>query len=107
VFLVFAPLPLAWFVGAVASGSINPARGVAGGIAGVVAAWFIAGIPTYYWRRQIMLEEERIKTLAAGHTNCTTQALGLNNGDGQDVGLPPTDTLITSTQSGQRLLSTS
>jgi hypothetical protein len=33
-----------------------------------VAAWFLAGIPTYYWRRQIMLERERIKTLAVGHT---------------------------------------
>jgi len=42
-----------------ASGGTNPA----GGIAGVVAAWF-----AYYWRRQIMLEEEHIKTFAGGYT---------------------------------------
>jgi hypothetical protein len=65
VFLVFASLPLAWFVGAVASGG-HLASSVAGGITGVVAAWFAAGIPIYYRRRQIMLEEERIKTLAGG-----------------------------------------
>jgi hypothetical protein len=34
-------------------------RGTAG-IADVVAAWF-----AYYWRHQIVLEEERIKTLSA------------------------------------------
>ena len=46
-------------VGGVASGGTNPV----GGIAGVVATWF-----AYYWRHQIMLEEEHIKTLAGGHT---------------------------------------
>ena len=43
-------------------------RGTAGGIAGVVTAWVLASIPIYYWRHQIMLEKERIRTLAGSHT---------------------------------------
>jgi hypothetical protein len=33
-----------------------------------MTARFAAGIPTYYWHRQIMLQEQRIRTLAGGHT---------------------------------------
>jgi hypothetical protein len=38
------------------------------GIGGAALAWPLASIPIYYWRRQIMLEEQRIRTLAGGHT---------------------------------------
>ena len=77
VFLMFAPLPLAWIAGAVASGG-NPASSVAGGITGFVVAWFVAGIPTHYWRRQIMLEEERIRTRAGGHPTMARPSLLLH-----------------------------
>jgi hypothetical protein len=29
---------------------------------GAAPVWPLASIPIYYWRRQIMLEEQRIKT---------------------------------------------
>jgi hypothetical protein len=48
-----------------------------------------------------------IKTLAGSPVVATKQALGLNNGAGQDVGLPKVGTLITPTQSGQSLLNAS
>jgi hypothetical protein len=42
---------------------IQPARC----LIGAALAWPLASIPIYYWRRQIMLEEQRIRTLAGGH----------------------------------------
>jgi hypothetical protein len=55
------------------------------------------------WRHQIMLEEQPSPAATWLHH----ASIGLNNGAGQDVGRPQTDTLITPTQSDQRSLSTS
>jgi hypothetical protein len=36
-------------------------------IALLYLAWPLASIPIYYWRHRLMLEEQRIRTLAGGH----------------------------------------
>jgi hypothetical protein len=46
----------------------NPAGSIICGLIGAALAWPLASIPIYYWRRQIMLEEQRSRTLAGGHT---------------------------------------
>jgi hypothetical protein len=59
------------FVGFIAGANVptpNPPGSIICGIIGAALARPIASIPIYYWRRQIMLEEERIKTVAGGRT---------------------------------------
>jgi hypothetical protein len=49
----------------------NPAGSIISGLIGAALAWPLASIPIYRWRRQIMLEEQRIRTLAGDHTIAT------------------------------------
>jgi hypothetical protein len=45
----------------------TPAGSIICGLIGAALAWPLASIPIYYWRHRIMLEEQRIRTLAGGH----------------------------------------
>jgi hypothetical protein len=63
--LVFLVLAVVGFIAGANVTPHNPAGSIICGIIGSALAWPLASIPIYYWRRQIMLEEQRI---TGGHT---------------------------------------
>jgi hypothetical protein len=66
--LVFLAEAVVGFIGDANVPPHNPAGSIICSLIGAALAWPLASIPIYYWRRQIMLEEERIKVLAGGLT---------------------------------------
>ena len=59
--LVFLMLAVVGFIaGANVPTSPSPAGSIICGLIGAALAWPLASIPIYYWRHQIMLEEQRI-----------------------------------------------
>jgi hypothetical protein len=58
--LVFLMLAVVGFIAGANVPPHNPAGSIICGIIGAALAWPLASIPIYYWRRQIMLEEQRI-----------------------------------------------
>jgi hypothetical protein len=63
--LVFLVLAVVGFIAGANVPTPTPPGSIICGIIGAALAWPLARIPIYYWRRQIMLEEQRI---AGGHT---------------------------------------
>jgi hypothetical protein len=71
--LVFLMLAAVGFIGANVTPD-NQAGSIICGIIGRALAWPLAGIPIHYWRRQIMLKEQRI---TGGHTVTSRKHWGL------------------------------
>jgi hypothetical protein len=66
--LVFLVLAAVGFIAGANVPTPSPAGSIICGLIGAALAWPLASIPIYYWRRPIMLAEQRISTLACSYT---------------------------------------